>query len=191
MKKFNGYEETQTVTEREKLPVGAYPVVIKAAEEKTYSKNGNSFSVLEISFDISDGEFKDFFADDYRTQTQDIKKWKGVLRQFVPKDDNSEKDNTTKSFFKTMISAIEDSNPGFHWDWEEAALKGKKAACVFRNEEWQFNGANGWKAQPFKFITMEAYTTEKYRLPKDKPLKNKINIENDDVDIISDDDLPF
>lgn len=189
---FNGYEETKAYTERQVLPVGAYPVVIKAAEVKTTLTNGgDSFSRLEISFDISDGEFKEFFTDDYKAQTNEDKKWKGVLRQYLPKDDGSEKDGWTKRSFKTLMTAIEESNPNFHWDWEEKKLKGLKAVCVFRNEEWAIDGKTGWKSQPYKFISQEQYASGKYKLPADKPLQNKPTTSNGFQAIDDDDDLPF
>ena len=193
MKAFNNYEETKTIMERPVLPAGAYPIVIKAAEEKNYqSSSGDSFSKLEISFEICDGEFKDFFAEDYRAQMQEDKRWKGVLRQYIPKDDSSEKDEWTKRSFKTLITAIEESNPQFHWDWDEKKLKGLKAACLFRNEEWEFNGRSGWKAQPFKFISMEQFTSGEYKLPADKPLKDKPKASGfEAIDSVSDEDLPF
>ncbi|WP_099206208.1 hypothetical protein [Scatolibacter rhodanostii] len=193
MKAFSNYEETKTYVERPMLPVGAYPIIIKVAEEKTYpTKDGSDFSRFEISFDICDGEFKDFFADDYRAQTQEDKKWKGVLRQYLPKDDGSEKDEWTKRSFKTLITAIEESNAKFHWDWDEKKLKGLKVACLFRNEEWEYEGKTGWKAQPFKFISMEQFTKGEYKVPKDKPLANKpAPAEFQEISNLTDEDLPF
>lgn len=195
MKAFNDYEQTRAAVERATLPVGAYPIVIKAAEEKQYQGKNGSFCILEVSFDITDGEFKDFFAEDYRSQPVEDKKWKGVLRQFIPNDDGSEKDNQTKSFFKAMITAIEENNQGYHWDWNESGLKGKTAVCIFRNEEWDFNGRTGWKAQPFKFISMEQYEKGKYKLPNEKPLKNQTAASsrslNDMAEALDDGDLPF
>lgn len=196
MKAFSNYEETKTMTDRPALPVGAYPIIIKAAEEKTtLTDDGGSFSRFEISFDICEGEFKDHFTEDYRSQPQEDRKWKGVLRQYLPKEDGSEKDEWTKRSFKTMIVAIEESNPGYRWDWDETKLRGLQVACVFRNEEWDFKGNTGWKAQPFKFISREQYTTGKYRLPKEKPLANKVSTNTPSMDslaeVLEDDDLPF
>lgn len=198
MKPFNGYNETQVMTNRPKLPVGAYLVEIKKAEEKVYNFNGESFSKLEISFDIAEGEYKDFYADDYRSQSTEDKKWKGVLRQTLPKDDGSKEDEKSKRFFKTMIAAIEDSNTGYHWDWHEETLKGLKVGCVFQNQEWAFNGRCGWKAQPYSFISTESYKSGEFYMPADKPLTNKspttiMNQYNtyEEIESVSDTDLPF
>ena len=196
MKAFDGYNETKVMTDRPVLPAGAYPITIMAAEEKVYKGPNGEFGRLEISFDISDGEFKGFFADDYRSQNfnPEDQKWKGVLRLYVPSGDGSKKDETTKSIFKTNMTAIEESNSGYRWEWKEETLKGKKAVCVFRNEEWDFQGRTGWKAQPFKLISTEQYANGKYKLPNDKPLANKpsaASVSDNFEEILSDDDLPF
>ena len=61
------------------------------ARVNTYSGTKGTFEKLEISVDIADGEFKDFYATDYRSQTQEDKRWRGVLRQYLPTDDGSER----------------------------------------------------------------------------------------------------
>lgn len=173
MKPFKNYENTKALSEARKLPVGAYICKVLNAEIKTYSgKNGN-FDKLEISFDIAEGEYKGFYADDYKAQRQEDKKWKGVLRLYVPTDDGSEMDELNKSIFKSMTEAAEESNAGYHWDWDEAKLKGKAIGIMFRNEEWAVNGKSGWKAQPFKALSVDAVKANKFTLPKDKPLKNR------------------
>lgn len=195
MKPFSNYNETQAFSERPSLPAGGYVAKIKKAAVRTYSGQNGSFDKLEIAFDISEGEYKGFFDDDLKTQTGEDKKWKGVLRLFVPTDDGSEKDNTTKSIFKGNIEAVEDSNSGYHWDWEEKNLAGKTVGVIFRNEEWEYEGKTGWKAQPFKFISASKIREGKFALPKDKPL-NKSTAKSQtklpaNVEIIDDDDVPF
>ena len=122
MRPFNNYETTQTISARAQLPVGAYICRILKAEEKVYNSSKGEWHKLEISFDISEGEHKDFYANDYKAQTGEDKKWKGVMRMNIPTDDGSEADGWAKRSFKTNILAIEDSNSGYHWDWNEAQL---------------------------------------------------------------------
>ena len=61
MKRFNDYETTRSFSNAPKLPVGAYPIKIQKVryEEGT---NGTSDRIV-VKFDISEGEFKDFYAD--------------------------------------------------------------------------------------------------------------------------------
>ena len=42
----------------------------------------------------------------------------------IPKDDGTDLDNATIRKFKTDIIAIEESNPSFHWDWDEKKMVG-------------------------------------------------------------------
>ena len=196
MKKPNNWENVQASREFTPLPAGGYICKIMGAKVKEYNSNGSSFERLEIALDITEGAFKDFYKQDFENQNTEDKKWKGVLRLYVPKDDGSEKDEWTKSRLKATTDAIEDSNSGFHWDWDESKLKNKIVGCIFRNEEWEFNGKTGIKAQPFKFISTDLVREGKFKIPEDKLLKNKsavsgINNSANYVEIESDDDLPF
>lgn len=190
MKPFKNYQETQVIGEKMTLPVGAYLVEIKSAAIVTYGDAPETFEKLEICFDICEGEYKGFYANEYRQQQQEKRKWKGVLRLYLPKDDGSDKDEWNKRKFKSIFVALESSNPGYHFDWDEKKIVGLKAACVFRNEEWLFNGRTGWKTQPFKLISIDDYRENRYQIPDDKALKNKAEV-IEFPDIYNDDDLPF
>lgn len=195
MKAFKNYNEVKAQTEKVKIPAGGYEAVIMNAEEKHY----DGYSKLEIAVDITAGDYKNYFADDYRSQQGEDKKWKGVLRLSVPTDDGSDRDEWYKSVFKANMNAVEDSNPGYHWGWDEKSLKGKKIGLLLRNEEYDFNGFHGWKAKPFKLIDLSAIKEGKFTIPKDKPLNSdsgtnssSASVKNADFDeIILDDDLPF
>ena len=194
MKPFADYETTQAAGEFEKLPKGAYEVRIKQAKVVAYKgKDGSSFEKLEIAFDIDKGEYAGYYRRNLESQQQEDKKWKGVLRIYVPKDDGSEKDQWTKRKFKAIIQAIEDSNPGYHWDWNESGLKGKIVGCIFQWKEWAMNGKSGWFANPYNFIDVAKVRSGEFKLPDDKPLPKDqkpfdLNISAEDD---SEEDLPF
>ena len=173
MRPFNNYETTQTISARAQLPVGAYICRILKAEEKVYNSSKGEWHKLEISFDISEGEHKYFYANDYNAQTGEDKKWKGVMRMNIPTDDGSEADGWAKRSFKTNILAIEDSNSGYHWDWNEAQLKGKTIGIVFRSEEWEYNGKRGWRTAPFKMVPAADVKSGNIKIPDPKPLNGK------------------
>lgn len=173
MRPFSNYDNTQTISARAQLPVGAYICQILKAEEKVYSSSKGEWHKLEVSFDISEGEHKDFYANDYRSQSGEDKKWKGVLRMNIPSDDGSEADNWAKRSFKTNILAIEESNNGYHWDWNEAQLKGKTVGIVFRSEEWEYNGKRGWRTAPFKMVPAADVKSGNVKIPDPKPLNGK------------------
>ena len=169
IKKPKNWENVQAAKERAVLPAGGYVVKIIAAKVASYpSSDGSCFEKLEIALDIAEGEYKDFYDSEYKSQTQEERKWKGVLRQYLPTDDGSDRDEWTKSSLKALTDAVEDSNSGYHWDWDETKLKGKTVGCLFRLEEWAVDGKKGWKAQPFKFIPVEDVRKGKFKAPKFK-----------------------
>ena len=53
MRPFSNYDNTQTISARAQLPVGAYICQILKAEEKVYSSSKGEWHKLEVSFDIS------------------------------------------------------------------------------------------------------------------------------------------
>lgn len=169
IRKPNNWNEVKEFTDRPKLPLGAYVCKVKKAVVQS-TDYGDQLCIL---FDIADGEFKGFFQKDFDDSTVANKKWKGVLRQFIPRDDGSEKDEWTKSAFKGMVTAFEKSNPGYQWNWDEASLAGKTVGILFRNEEWEHEGKTGWAVRPFRAISVDSVRSNDFTLPKDKPLKNK------------------
>lgn len=189
MKPINNWEQVQAATERMTLPVGGYVAKIKNAEEITTKGN---FSMLAVSIDISEGEYSGFYAEEYRNQIGEDKKWRGVVRLFIPTDDGSEKDERTKRSFKRFTNAVEDSNSGYHWDWNEKKLKGLEVGILVRNEEWEWQGRTGWNTKPFLFISSDEVRQEKFKTPKDKPLINHSSV-NGGFSVVddNDDDLPF
>lgn len=174
IRKPNNWNEVQEFTDRPKLPLGAYVCKVRRAVVQS-----NDFGEqLCILFDIAEGEFAGFFDSDFKSNTREDKKWKGVLRQFLPRDDGSEKDEWTKSSFKGMVTSFEKSNPGYQWNWDEASLSGKLVGILFRNEEWEWDGKSGWAVRPFRAISIDSVRSGDFTVPKDKPLKNKTSNQN-------------
>ncbi len=165
----NNWDNVQAFSDRQKLPVGAYVCYIKQAVVKENS-SGNQLCVL---FDISAGEYAGYYDDDFKRNQRENKKWKGVLRLWLPKEDGSDKDEWAKSILKGFIAAVEESNRGYKWDWNEKSLAKKEIGILFRNEEWEYEGKTGWATRPFRAISVDSVEDGSYAIPKDKPLKNE------------------
>lgn len=167
IKRPSNWDSVQAFTERRKLPLGAYVCCIKQAnvQQNTW---GDQLCIL---FDIEDGEYAGFYDADFKGNTREDKKWKGVLRYFLPLDNGDEKDEYTKSSFKGLVTSIEESNPGYTWNWDERTLKGKLLGIIFRNEEWEYNEKSGWTVRPWRACSVDTVADGSYTLPKDKPLK--------------------
>ena len=168
MKAFNGLEIKKSVSASEPLPAGGYVAKILNAKVEEYSWG----EVLVISFDIAEGEYKDFFGKQYKENTREDKKWKGNFRLTVPNEGNQYFDSQKRTF-GNAIWAIEASNPVYHWDWNENALKGKMVGVLFRNFEWEMNGNSGWSTECCTFVSVEDVRNGNFKQPKDKPLRNK------------------
>ena len=191
MKPFNGYEAKKKAT-REQLPVGGYVVKVLDVQEQVYSW-GN---VLELSFDVVEGPHAGFFKADYDNNINEDKKWRGKYRLNEPKEDGSDMDAWTKRNFNGAMYAFEDSNDGYHWDWDESKLKGKIVGALFRNKEWEYNGRTGWTTECCELIPVQDVRENHFQMPKDKPLKNKpapksIMPAGFEEIVDTDDDLPF
>ena len=191
MKAFNGLEIKKSVSASEPLPAGGYVAKILNAKVEEYSWG----EVLVISFDIADGEYKDFFSKQYKENTREDKKWKGNFRLTVPQESNQYFDSQKRTF-GNAIWAIEESNPSFKWAWDENALKGKMVGVLFRNYEYDVDGRQGWSTECCTFVSVEDVRTGNFKQPKDKPLRNKVanNAHASNLTVLDDEslsDLPF
>lgn len=189
--KPTNWENIQIFTERKALPLDAYVCKIKkaAVQQNVF---GDQLCVL---FDISEGDFARFYDEDFKTNPNSDKKWRGVLRLFLPSNDGSDKDEMTKRTLKGFVTAVEKSNPGYVWNWDEMTLMGRTIGILMRNEEWAYNGKSGWAVRPFRAISADSVRNSEYSLPKDKPLSNASAStaynSNDFKPLENDDDVPF
>lgn len=201
MKPFKDYDKTQAYTEYKRLPKGGYQMTVLNACEKRWPKTGDLY--IEIACDISEGKYAGFFAERYKKDTREDKKWGCNFNLNEPNDeidwDNKEEVERLewqKRKFKTVTNAFEDSNPGYHWDWNEAALKGKKIGGLFNIRQWEKNdGSVGETTNLAQLIDVNKIATGDYELPKDKLLEPR----QDSMDDLAannpfaglDDSLPF
>lgn len=167
MKQLNGYAEAKAYTEQERLPVGGY--VLQIIDVKYQTNDWGD--IILLSFDIAEGEHKGFFKENYNQQTGEDKKWKGTYRLRVPKDDGSEQDQWTMRRFKTIITAFEESNSNYHWNWDEQTLKGKTIGALFNNKEYELNGRHGFFTNCHSLIAAEKIRSGKFTVPEDTLLK--------------------
>jgi hypothetical protein len=145
MRPFSNYDKTQAYTEYETLPKGGYVLSVLGVSINKW-QSGDEY--LQISCDISEGEYAGFYAKRYKEDTREDKKWNCNYNLTIPKDDGSERDGWAKRRFKTVMNAFEDSNPGFRWEWNEAALKGKKIGGLFNIRQWEKNDGSVGEAKP-------------------------------------------
>ena len=170
MKKPSNWNDVKAAGERVKLPAGGYEAKIINAKVVSYDGSNGSYERLEIAVDITAGEYKDYYKQDFDSNTRDDKKWRGVARFYVPTDDGSEKDEYTKSVLKSVTDALEDSNKGYHWNWDETSLKGLKVGILVRDKEYDIDGKHGFAPEIFRFTDINRIKEGKFTVPKQKLL---------------------
>lgn len=118
------------------LPKDAYVIVIKNAKEMQNKKGG---SRLDIAFDIAEGEYKDYYMQQYQNNSNEDKKWSNdaIFRINIPSDGCQQYvwDN-----WNTFFADLEDSNNGFVFNGDLTALKGKLIGGKFHIEQTEYNG---------------------------------------------------
>lgn len=132
MKKFGGYDDARKKADYQgssQIPVGAY--VCKILNVKYEQGENGGSDRIAIQFDVVEGEQKDFFKNQYDSNTSDDKKWKGSTRIYVPKDDGSKEDEWAQNKFAKWTRAFEESNSGYSWDWDENKWKDKLVGIIF------------------------------------------------------------
>lgn len=172
MKNFSNsenYKNAQTYSGGSaQLPIGAYKCKVIGVKEVSFDWG----SRLEIAFDVIAGEHKDFFKKQFDANTSEDKKWKGVLRLNVPKDDGTERDAWTMSRFKTTMQNFEDSNDGYTWNWDESTLKSKLIGIIIRRRYTVIDKKDVGFNEAFRTITIEDVENGNFAVPADYYDKN-------------------
>lgn len=137
---------------------GFYPAVLLKVEQ-TQTSTGRD-AVL-FSFDIIDGKYVRYYEKDYKAQTMGDRKWRGTLQQLT--------DGKSAPFFKGLITAIEESNPGYSFDFDETKMKGLKVGIGIRREQFEAtDGTLKFTTRPFTFCDIKKVITSEMQPPKDK-----------------------
>lgn len=150
MEKIENWDkvEAKGMEDFKSLPVGAYECVIKDARINENEMTGKK--TFKVSIDIASGEYKDYFLKRYQNNNMQDKKWDNNAVRYL----GYEGDNV--AYFKGFITCVENSNPGYKWDWDETKLKGKKICGVFQYEEYEKqDGTKAVKVRLNKFRSLD------------------------------------
>lgn len=163
LRKPAGYDaaETMEVGTFRAIPPGWYPaVILNVADGQT--PNGSSF--IEFAVDIIDGEYVRYYKKEFDSQrpANGEKRWRGTVRYFTT--------DKAVGMLKGAIKAIEESNPGYTFDWDEAKVKGKKVGLGIHREEYESGGQIKTATRPYALCAIQKVIAGEMPEPKDKPL---------------------
>ena len=168
IKRFNDYDTVKAYSDFPVLPRGGYVMEIKGATPQS-SQNGD---YIKIALDIKEGEYAGFYEKEYASQSGTDRKWRCHYLLNVPKDDGSERDDWSKRSFKTFTAALEESNPGYLFDWEEDHFKGLLIGGLFNMREYEkSDGSIGKATNMARVTTVEKIRKGDYTIPNDTLLK--------------------
>lgn len=123
MKPIANYDKIQASGEFERLAAGGYVIRIQDVTEEPAKE------YLRITYDIAEGPE----AGRYKDETEDNAYRHQFIRSYKEK---------ALPMFKAFTKAIEESNPGYTWDWKEKGLAGKVLGVTIGYEEYEANDGN-------------------------------------------------
>ena len=137
MEKPKNWDSVQANTgDYESLKLGAHEVVIKNAYEYI-GMTGNKSLKIEVDIAGND-EQKGFYQKQYDNNTNSDKKWPNASCKYI----SLREDDTCLALYKGFTTIIENSNPGYKWNFDEKTLIGKKLCGVYGLEEYEDSEGN-------------------------------------------------
>ena len=184
MKPINNYESVQASSgEFPRLVPGGYCVEIVSAKDIPLDTNTNKGDYLKFEFDICHGDFKGYYAKQNERFGSD---WYGnFIKSYREK---------ALGMFKHFINCVEESNPGYKWEWNEKSLVGKFVGVTLQEEEYRKNdGTIGVRLIVKDIKTCQQILDGDFKVPQIKKLEgnSNINIPSNYIKDDSDEDLPF
>ena len=205
MIKYNGNFESKKDVAVENLPAGSYVGKILGAKCETQNIGGRDIDRLILQIDVTEGEYTNHYQKLYEAAKggQYPAKYKGVLRLNIPKE-GDQYEELNKRILQGAAWALEDSNKGYHWDWDESKLKGLSVGFSVREADYLIEDADGIRTgtttEIVKLESVEEVKAGKVKLVKRRELKKeqKKKLEEynkktaqDFTSVEVDDELPF
>jgi len=131
---------TRPTNRLDPVPAGAYVAGIIGAKVEA----AGSGQRLILQVEIIEGELTGYYKKLYDSQSggQYAARYKGTYSIPIPEDDSPE-NNWKARKISELKYALEDSNPGYTWDWDETKLKGKTVGINVRERDWIMEDGEG------------------------------------------------
>ena len=169
-------------------PVGAYVAEIQEVrfvkKEKEWERDR-----IECFMEITEGEYKNRFHEVYSDQSE---KWgsatyRGIFRLIPPTEDEAtQEDDWRKRVFESNLWCVQQSNPGYKWDWDEKKLKGKTVGISLRKRLYTYTkdgeDKDGETIEIAQFETVDDVRNGKCRPMRDRDQRRKHDNADDSTD---------
>lgn len=140
---------------------GGYVCRITKVEDMPFNPTTGKGDFLKVEFDIAEGDFAGYFGEQY----QQFGKWRGILYRSYGQN--------SLGMFKGFIKAIEESNPGYQWQWHEETLVGKLIGVVFGEEEYVDRTYHtAVSVKPRQIRSVQAIRAGDFKIPAIKKLNS-------------------
>lgn len=176
MRPIENFDKIPASGDFEKLPAGGYVLRIQAVTDDAKKE------YLAIVYDIAEGpeagRYKNEEAEnDYRHR---------FIRSYKEK---------ALGMFKAFTNALEESNPGYKWDWKEGALPGKLLGVTIGYEEYEANdGTVKERTRIASCMSASRIRKGDFKVPELRKLKTEQPVAGSPVPgftPMTDDDVPF
>ena len=171
---YNGNFEAKKDSVIENLPAGVYVGKIIGAKVETQSIAGKSVDRLVIQLDVSEGEY----TGHYRKQFEAAKggrftpKYKGVFRITIPQS-GDQYESINKRILQNAAWALEQSNSGYKWDWDESKLKGLTVGFAVREADFVADNQLKTTTEICRLDSADDVRSGKAKTPKRRDLSEK------------------
>ena len=159
MKRIENWENIQESTSFKRLTPNGYICKILNVEDRPEKE------YLKIYFDIVKGDDKGYFKKQYDGDKRKERKWPNA-GTFI----RSYKDSAA-SMFKGFTNAVEKSNKGYQWNFDEKTLVNKVVGLIIADEQYQ-NQKGQVRVRNYVAAVRSVETIEKgeYEIPALKEL---------------------
>ena len=177
---YQGFEAKENSTNFLELPpAGVYIGQIMAVRVVDADGVKTFRDWLEVMLEITEGDYKGRFTAVYNDQKErfgaENTRYRGTFRIAIPTGKEDEEE-WVKRNFEGNLWCVEKSNPGYHWDWDENKLTGKKIGINLRTRLYTYNDKDKETVEVARFETVDDVKSGKA-----KPAKVRDQRKHDDT----------
>ena len=201
---YNGDFESKKDVAISNLPAGVYVGKVLGAKVETQTISGRDVDRLVLQLDVAEGDYKDHYKKVYEASKGGMypAKFKGIFRLTIPQA-GDQYESMNKRILQGAAWALEESNSGYKWDFDESKLKGLSVGFSVRDADYLVEDSEGIrKVTSTEICRLESVKEVKagtVKPPKKRELKDaqKQKLEQYNASTqaayveVENDDLPF